>query len=84
MPEDSNCYPFSLVLVFDSRNRRDRVRKALIDSNVYPAILWYIPSPAEGDVLMMSNNMLSIHCDGRYSEEDIEQLKLIIQKVIEL
>ena len=83
-PESHTCYPFSLVLVFNSREKRDKVRKALIENNVYPTILWYIPSPADGDIFMMTNNMLSIHCDGRYSEEDIEQLKLIIEKVIEL
>ena len=83
-PESHQCYPFSLVLVFNSRDKRDKVRQVLIENNVYPAILWYIPSPADGAVFMMSNNMLSIHCDGRYSEEDIEQLKLIIEKVIEL
>lgn len=83
-PENQQCYPFSLVLVFNTRDKRDKVRQALIENNVYPAILWYIPSPADGDVFMMSNNMLSIHCDGRYSEEDIEQLKLIIDRVIEL
>lgn len=83
-PEMIQCYPFSMVLVFSSQDKRDRVRKALIDSSVYPAILWNIPSPANGDVFMMSSNMLSIHCDARYSVEDIEQLKLIIQKVLEL
>ena len=83
-PESSQCYPFSLVLVFDSHDKRDKVRQALIENNVYPAILWCIPSPTDGDVFMMSNNILSIHCDARYSEEDIRELKLIIQKVIEL
>lgn len=83
-PESTSCYPFSLVLVFSSRDKRDSVRKALIENGVYPAILWNIPAPADGDVFMMSSNMLSIHCDARYSVEDIEQLKLIIQKVLEL
>lgn len=82
-PENSQCYPFSLVLVFSSRDKRDGVRKALIDKCVYPAILWNIPAPVDDDVFMISNNILSIHCDARYSEEDIQQLKLIIQKVIE-
>lgn len=84
VPENSQCYPFSLLLVFSSHDKRDKVRQALIDNSVYPAILWYIPSPSDGDIYKMSNNMLSIHCDARYSEEDIQQLKLIIQKVIEL
>lgn len=83
-PESHQCYPFSLVLVFNSLDKRVKVRQALIENSVYPAILWYIPSPADGDVFMMSNNMLSIHCDGRYSEEKIEQLKLIIERVLEL
>ena len=83
-PDNTRCYPFSLVLVFSSRDKRDRVRKALIENSVYPAILWNIPSPADRDVFLMSSNMLSIHCDGRYSEDDIQQLKLIIQKVIVL
>lgn len=83
-PENANCYPFSLVLVFSSHNKREMVRQALIEDGVYPAILWNIPAPADGDVFMMSRNMLSIHCDARYSIEDIEQLKLIIQKALEL
>lgn len=83
-PQNNQCHPFSLVLVFKSRDKRDRMRKILIDNCVYPAILWYIPLPADEDILMMSNNMLSIHCDARYSMDDIQQLKLIIQKVIAL
>lgn len=82
-PENANCYPFSLILVFRSRDKREYARKALIENCVYPAILWNIPVPVNGDIFMMSNNMLSIHCDARYSEEDIQQLKFIIQKVIE-
>lgn len=84
VPDNSQCYPFSLVFVFSSHEKRDRGRQALIGNSVYPAILWHIPPSADGDVFMMSSNMLSIHCDARYSEEDIQQLKLIIQKVIEL
>ena len=83
-PENTNCYPFSLVFVFSSHKKRDMVRKALIENSVYPAILWNIPAPTDGDVFTMSSNMLSIHCDARYSTKDIEQLKLIIQKVLEL
>lgn len=83
-PENANCDPFSLVLVFSSHKKRDKVRKALIENNVYSAILWNIPAPTDGDVFTMSSNMLSIHCDARYSTKDIEQLKLIIQKVLEL
>lgn len=83
MPEGYGCYPFSLVVEFISEYDRDRVRKALIDHQIYPAILWTIPSPGEGEVFKMSRGIVSIHCDGRYSEDDIRQMKVIIESILE-
>ncbi len=81
-PEDENGYPFSLILLFDNIDERDRVRKALIEHQVYPAILWDIPSPTNWEIFHFSRGMLSIHCDGRYSSDDILQLKSIIESVL--
>ena len=82
-PESMGCYPFSLVLVFTSGYDRDRVRKALIERQIYPAILWNIPHcPANGEVFKMSNGMLSIHCDARYTKEEILQMKSIIESIL--
>lgn len=81
-PENQACYPFSLVLLFDLIDDRERVRKALIDKQVYPAVLWSIPSPKEGEIFKISRGMLSIHCDGRYNTADIQQLKSLIESVI--
>lgn len=81
-PENQACYPFSLVLLFDFIDDRERVRKALIDKQVYPAVLWNIPSPTEGELFKISRGVLSIHCDGRYSAVDIQHLKSIIESVI--
>ena len=80
--ENPACYPFSLVLLFDFIDDRERVRKALIDKQVYPAVLWNVPSPTEGEIFKISRGMLSIHCDGRYNSDDIRQLKSIIETVI--
>lgn len=82
VPESIGCYPFSLILLFDSQSERDRVRKELIDHQVYPAILWNIPSPTEGELFKFSRRMLSIHCDGRYNASDIQQLKSIIETIL--
>ena len=82
-PESMGCYPFSLVLVFTSGYDRNRVRKALIERQIYPAILWNIPHcPANGEVFKMSNGMLSIHCDARYTKEEILQMKSIIESIL--
>ena len=81
-PENRGCYPFSLILVFTTGEERDRVRKALIEKAVYPAILWDVPAQTEGKVFKMSNGMFSIHCDARYTKEEILQMKSIIESIL--
>lgn len=80
--ENYVCYPFSLVLVFDFQTDRDKVRKALIENQIYPAILWNIPAPTEGEIFKFSRGMLSIHCDARYTREDIITMKSFIESVL--
>lgn len=77
-PEDDACTSFSLILLLDSKNHRDKVRKHLIDACVYPAILWTVPDSASAASKDFCERMLSIHCDGRYTEEDVRKLAEII------
>lgn len=81
-PESMGCYPFSLVLLFDIPEERDRVRKALIDHQIYPAVLWNVPDTASDEVKSFSRRMLSIHCDARYTADDIQQMKTIIESIL--
>lgn len=78
LPESSDCNPFSLTLLFNEKQERDRYRRALIDQDVYPAILWEIPAGKQPLVSDFSLRMLSIHCDARYSKDDISKLRSII------
>lgn len=80
--ENYGCNPFSLVLVFDDPAERDRVRKALIERQIYPAVLWNIPASTEGEICKFSRGMLSIHCDARYTREDIMTMRSIIESVL--
>jgi hypothetical protein len=82
--EDESCTLFSLVLYFDTKEIRDSVRKRLIESCVYPAILWNVPDSASETAKDFSERMLSVHCDGRYSEEDIIQLARILNKALNI
>ena len=77
-PEEEACTAFSLILLLDSKEHRDAVRKRLIEACVYPAILWSVPDSASAASKDFSERMLSIHCDGRYTEDDIKQLAEII------
>ena len=78
--EHESCTMFSMVLLLGNKDKRDALRKQLIVDSVYPAILWNVPETASETSRDFSNRMLSIHCDGRYSEEDIKQLARILNK----
>lgn len=82
IPENMGCYPFSLVLLFDSPEKRDRVRRELIEHQIYPAVLWNVPGTVSEEVKSFSRRMLSIHCDARYTADDIQQMKTIIKSIL--
>lgn len=80
--EHESCTMFSLVLLLESKEKRDALRSELIGRCVYPAILWNVPETASGASRGFSHRMLSIHCDGRYTEEDIRQLADILNQAL--
>jgi hypothetical protein len=72
---ETDIVPFSCVLLFDSAERREFVRLRLIRANIFPAILWSLEKPAVQGIpeehVDASKRMLSIHCDMRYSTQDM-------------
>ncbi len=82
IPEDSSCNVFSFIVIAKDKVQRDRWKKELIERNVYPAILWNVPDNVHAHAKDMSDRMLSVHCDGRYSEEDMEHLATILNQVL--
>ena len=82
VPENEFCTAFSLILQMESKVQRDAIRKKLIEAFVYPAILWAVPESASKNSRDFSEKMLSIHCDGRYTEGDVRKLADILNKVI--
>lgn len=82
-PEDDSCTMFSMIILTENREDRDALRKRLIEDSVYPAILWQVPESVNDVIKDFSCRMLSIHCDGRYDKEDIQQLANIVNQAIE-
>lgn len=80
-PETEDA-PFSLILMFKDSETRNTVRSRLIRMEVYPAILWSIPSYADAESIDFGDRMLSVHCDARYSEDDIKELCRRLNKAI--
>lgn len=68
-PENDRCIPFSFVV------RGQQIRQKLIDSAIYSAILW----PVDKDI---DQNLISIHCDGRYSVSEIEMMAEKIEECL--
>lgn len=67
--------PFSLVILMESAEERERLRKYMIQNQIYPAILWRMPEDSEfGEAKDFSDRMLSVHCDIRYSRKDIIEM----------
>ena len=57
------------------------MRCGLIKNSVYPAVLWNLPKSVSIEAMNVSHRLLSVHCDGRYSEDDMEKLAFIINNV---
>lgn len=79
--ENEQCNPFSLVLLFNSNVRREKVRVELIKRNIYPSTLWNLPENGVRREDDFSGRMLSLHCDGRYTLRDIQELKLWLEEI---
>lgn len=79
-PEGIDCNPFSLITLFNNEEERDRCRCKLISKGIYPAILWKLPSNKYYKLVDFSKRMLSIHCDARYSIDDMRDMFNLITK----
>ena len=79
-------YPFSQVLLFAEPDQRTRVQDRLIARSLYPAILWPINKTdcpwADEKAVNISERMLSIHCDGRYGQDDMEKIVNIFSECV--
>ena len=81
-PEDDSCNMFSMILLCENKKTRDKIKKELIENNVYPAILWELGEDVSMEAKDFSNRMISIHCDGRYSEGEVKRLAEILNNVL--
>lgn len=72
--------PQALVLLCESAANRDELRSRLIEAQIYPAVLW--PTPDEhpfAEDVSFANRMLVLHCDARYTSEDLMRVAQVCQ-----
>lgn len=71
--------PFSLILLMETAKERERLRRYMIQHQIYPAILWQMPDDnVFAEAKYFSDRMLSVHCDIRYNREDVKKMCNII------
>ena len=78
--DTEGVHPFSIIIVLDNQEERDRFRHYLINNAIYPAILWNIPNTASKEAVDFGNRMLSVHCDARYDKTAIGRMCDIINR----
>lgn len=74
--------PYSVILIFHSQEITRYMRHKLIQSRIYPAVLWPLDSPriqgVPAEDISLSKRMLSIACDARYDGNDMRQVAGIL------
>lgn len=87
-PSSGDICPFAVIITFRYASARDRVFKSLNDRNIYPAVLWPLDASdrswSDKRSFDWSQRMLSIHCDGRYSINDMERVSDILSNVLDV
>lgn len=82
---DRDVCPFMMTVLFSTRKKRDQMKKRLIKNSIYPAIIWPIEEShawASERAKILSGQILSIHCDGRYSLTDMDKIAAIFNQGI--
>jgi hypothetical protein len=76
--------PFSCVLILDTAERRQRLRDALIQHRIFPAVLWPLESPVltvGSHAVDISRRLISLHCDGRYGPDDMRRVASLVRQL---
>ena len=74
--EDMDC-PLFVPVLFPER--RDEIRQKLIENKIYCPVHWKKPKDCESNIYDME---LSLICDQRYTENDMERVVSTIQKFL--
>lgn len=72
--EDMNCPLFVPILL----NNRDEVRRVLTANQIYCPVHWPKPEDCESNLYA---NELSLICDQRYSDDDMERIVCILKSI---
>ena len=80
--ETDDCHVFSLLPVAKDASQRDVWKARMIRAGIYPAVLWVVPRSPGIPVTEGDGRLLSIHCDGRYSLQEMARMADILEEIL--
>lgn len=87
-PHGTDSCPFILTMLLSSRLERDQVKQQLIERSVYPAVIWPLEriscAWSEERSFEISEKILAVQCDGRYSLADMDRVAATLFECINL
>lgn len=82
---DGGTCQFAGIVLFDSEDHRDLVRRELIDRRISLPILWQLDDAAMSGIPeehhRFSKTLLCIPCDARYDQATIETVSVLIRDI---
>lgn len=75
---ENNMLPFGMLI---ETQYRDELLKYLIEAGIYCNVHWRLPdNPQNRDVQYLSNSIITIPCDQRYGESEMDYIANVLKK----
>jgi len=70
--------PFNVILLTDTKERRDKLREHLIAARIYPPIHWQLIESAHSEARDIACRILTIPVDYRYTQLDLDRIATVL------
>lgn len=75
--------PFNVILLADNLIRRNDLRRYLIEAQIYSPIHWELSESVNSEILDISQRILTVPIDYRYTHTDLDRVVISLVEFIE-
>lgn len=76
--------PFNAILITDTPERRNALSQFLIQRSIFPPIHWQFQPDGDSEAWELSQRVLTVPVDHRYSHIEIEHIVATLQQFVDL
>jgi hypothetical protein len=77
---DGHC-PLAAVFLFPSLEMRQLARNRLIESDVFPTVLWTMDQPVQPESDALADRLLCLPADQRYGPSEMERIRDVVTSI---